>query len=272
MTFKLRLFGLLVIVSVLSFACGAGGDETLEQTFEVGSSPRLLVGAGNGDVVVRAGPDGSITVLSDVTDKNNVDLDVTADGDIVTVTADTTTSGNLLGDMAQGRVDFTITVPRDTVIEVGIASGAVTVEGVRAGGRTTTSTGNVTLRDVSGDFSGGTGVGDVAVTGSDGSFRFTVGVGAITFEGQLVLGGLNEFETGVGDVTVTFPEDAGVRLEATVATGSVSSDLDLADESRGPSVLGGRLSGTLGGGGAELSIIVGTGTIHVSAASDVIGR
>lgn len=266
------MFGLLVMISVVSLACGAGGDETFEQTFEVGSSPRLLVGAGNGDVVVRAGPDRSITVTSDVSDKDNVDLDVMADGDTVTVTADTTTSGNLLGDMAQGRVDFTITVPPETVIEVGIASGGVTVEGVRAGGRITTSTGNVTLRGVSGDFSGGTGVGDVRVTDSDGSFRFTVGIGAITFEGGLVPGGLNEFETGVGDVTVTIPEDAGVRLEATVATGSVSSDLDLADESRGPSVLGGRLSGTFGGGGAELSIIVGTGTIHISAANDVIGQ
>ena len=260
---------MLVIVSVVAIACGAGADETIERTFEVGASPRLLVGADNGDVVVQTGPDFKITVLSDITSPDNVDLDVTADGDVVTVRSSTTFSGNLLGDKAEGRVDLTITVPLATVIEVGINTGAVTIADIQAGGHITAAAGSVTLRRVSGDFSGGTGTGDVTISAGTGSFQFTTGVGAITFEGELVVGGFNEFETGVGDVTVTIPEDAGVRLDTTVSSGSVSNDLAIADESSAPSLLGGRLSGTIGDGGAGLTIVVGIGSVRIRAATDV---
>ena len=261
--------GVLMVLSVLAIACGAGADQTFDQTYEVGASPSLLVGASNGDVIVRTGVDGQITVLGHITSSDNVDLDVTADGDVVTVRSSTTFSGNLLGDKAEGRVDLTITVPLATVIEVGINTGAVTIADIQAGGHITAAAGSVTLRRVSGDFSGGTGTGDVTISAGTGSFQFTTGVGAITFEGELVVGGFNEFETGVGDVTVTIPEDAGVRLDTTVSSGSVSNDLAIADESSAPSLLGGRLSGTIGDGGAGLTIVVGIGSVRIRAATDV---
>ena len=263
-----RLFGLILLVAVLALACDSGTDETREQKFEVGASPRLLVGAGNGDVIVRTGPDREIVVISDVTRLENVDLDVTADGDVVTVRSVTTFSGNLLGDMAEGRVDFTITVPVNTEIDVGVGSGAVTIEGARAGGRATAAAGDVTLRDVSGDFTGGTGVGDIAITNSSGSFQFTTGSGGITFEGELTPDGLNELETGVGDVTVTIPDDNGIALDVSVSDGSVSTEFAVADQPAGSP---GRLSGTVGDGGAQLSIVVGVGSVDIRAASPVTG-
>lgn len=263
--------GVFIVLSVAAIACGAGGDETIEQTFEVGASPRLMVGAGNGDVVVRIGADEQITVLSDVSSSNNVDLDVALDDDVVTVRSLTNISGNLIGDRAEGRVDLTISVPSSTVVEVGITTGAVTIAGVMAGGRITAAEGDITLRGVSGDFSGGTGTGDVTISGSGGSFRFTIGVGAILFEGELASGGSNEFETGIGDVTVIVPADAGVQIDATVSSGSVTSDLDIAGESRDALNPGERFSGRFGDGGAKLTITVGTGSIQILAASGKSG-
>ena len=259
---------LLAFVLTLLIACNAGGDETLEQSFQVGDWPRLVVGVGNGSVLVKTGPTGTISVSSAVRNKDDVDLDVSADGDIVTVRSDTTISGSLIGDRAEGAVDFTVTVPPRTVVEVGAAAGPVTLTGVQGGGTITASAGAIELRGVSGDYSGGAGVGDIRITDSSGSFRFTVGNGSIKFDGVLVAGGLNEFETGVGDVIVSFPEGAGVDLDATVSTGTISSELTLKNESSDPTSTGGGLSGTVGDGGAELLISVGSGSVELRDKTD----
>ena len=257
-------FGLLTVVSILSIACGAGGDETTERSFEVGPSPRLVVGAGHGDVLVQTGPVGMIAVLSVVTNRDNVDLDVDAAGDVVTVASVTRSSRNLFGDSAQGAVDSTFTVPPETAIEVGIADGTVNVDGIQAGGVITAGNGIVTLRNVAGDFSGGVGSGDVGISGGTGSFRFTTGVGSIRFEGDLIAGGSNRFETGTGDVIVAISTDASVEIDATVTRGSLSSELSLTGESSTRSGTGRRLSGTLGDGGAVLVMTVGTGSVEIS--------
>jgi hypothetical protein len=257
--------GLLAFVLILLIACGAGGDEILEQSFQVGDLPRLVVGADNGSVLVETGPEGTISVLSVISNKDDVDLSVTADGDVVTVQSATTISGNLIGDRAEGAVDFTITVPPDTVIEIGTAVGPITVKGVRAGGTITDGAGSIELRGVSGEYSGGVGAGDIRVVDGDGSFRFTTGVGSIMFDGVMVSGGSNEFETGVGDVTMTFPEGGGVEIAAATSTGMISNDLILTDELSETSSVGASISGTLGDGGADLRIVVGVGSLKFSA-------
>lgn len=254
--------GLLVFVSILLIACGAGGDETLEQSFQVGDSPRLVIGVDNGSVLVKTGPAGTITVLSVVINKNDVDFDVSEVGGVVTVRSDTTISGSLIGGRAEGAVDLTVTVPPQTVVEVGAATGPVTVTGVQGGGAITASAGTIELRGVSGDYSGGAGVGDIRIIDSSGTFRFTAGVGSITFDGVMVRGGSNEFETGTGDVIVAFPEGAGVDLDATTSIGTISNDLILTDELLETSGIGARLVGAFGGGGADLLIVVGVGSLE----------
>ncbi len=251
-----------MFVSILLIACDAGGDEILEQSFRVGDSPRLVVGADNGSVLVETGPNGTITVSSAVRNKDDVDLGVSAEGDVVTVRSVTTISGSLIGDRAEGAVDFTITVPPDTAIEIGASVGPITVRGVRAGGTITDGAGSIELRGVSGDYSGGAGAGDIKIIDGDGSFRFTTGVGSITFDGAMVNSGSNEFETGVGDVTVTFSEGVGVEIDATTSTGTISNELTLTDEELEASVAGARLSGSLGNGGADLLIVVGVGSLE----------
>lgn len=253
---------------MLLIACGAGGSETTTLTFAVGESPRLVVGAGRGEILVSTGPEGVITVLSEVSEKDNVVLDVSANGDVVTARSTTTFSGNLFGDTAEGSVKFTITVPPQTVIEVGASSGPITVRDVQNGGTVTVGVGTLSLRSVSGDFSGGTGTGDIRITDSRGTFSFTAGVGAIRFDGTLSEGESSDFETGVGEVTVSFPDGTGVDLDATVNTGQLTSELDLTDEITESTTTGSRLAGTLGGGGAELIILVGTGSLEISDKSD----
>lgn len=259
---------LVAFVLILLIACDAGGDETLEQSFEVGDSPRLMIGVGKGSVLVETGPPGTISVSSFVINKDDVDLDVSADGDVVTVRSVTTISGSLIGDRAEGAVDFTVMVPPLTVVEVGTAAGPVTLRGVQGGGTITAVAGTIELRSVSGDYSGGAGVGDIRITDSNGSFRFTAGSGSITFDGVLVAGGSNEFETGVGDVIVSFSEGAGVDLDATVASGTISSVLTLKDESSDSTTTGGRLSGTFGDGGAALLISVDVGSVELGEQPD----
>jgi len=80
----------------------------------------------------------------------------------------------------------------------------------------------------------------------------------------MVSGGSNEFETGVGDVTVTFSEGVGVEIDATTSTGTIASELTLSDELFETSSVGARISGILGDGDADLLIVVGVGSLEFS--------
>ncbi len=254
---------IIAVILILSTGCGAGGNETTTFVFEVGEFPHLVVGAGRGEVLVTTGPSGVITVLAEVSEKDNVVLDVSAESDVITASSTTTFSGNMFGDSAVGNVDFTITVPPLTEIRVGTTNGSIAIEDTQRGGVISSSEGTITLRRVSGEFSGGAGVGDIKIIDSEGSFQFTTGVGGVEFDGDFSAGSFNEFETGVGDAVISIPAGSGVTLDAKVTSGSITSDIDLTEELLQTVGHGASLLGSHDGSDIKIDIRVNTGSISI---------
>jgi DUF4097 and DUF4098 domain-containing protein YvlB len=252
------------LVLASSFAIASTPQGHFEKTFPVTGAVDLEVQTRSGDILVRSGPAGSVTVRGKIfvgdhwlfgdrhSDVSEIEQNppLRADGN------------NIRIDYANAHdisVDYEITVPADTTIRSHSGSGDQTIEGTRGNAdlqtgsgdiklsqingelRIQTGSGNVRAREISGAVRGGAGSGDIEVdeTGP-GDIDLHTGSGNISVRG--VQGGLHleagsgditaegkqsggwEIRTGSGNVHVRLPADAA--FDANISTGSGTLDVD----------------------------------------------
>jgi|HubBroStandDraft_6_1064221.scaffolds.fasta_scaffold00024_2 DUF4097 and DUF4098 domain-containing protein YvlB len=258
---------LAIVLAVLlasSFAAASTPQGTFEKTFQVSGRVDLEVQTHSGDVIVRSGPAGSVSIrgkiyvgdhwlfgnrqadVSDIEqhpplrqDGNNIHIDYVNVRDI--------------------SVDYEITVPADTTLRTHTGSGDQTIEDLHGNADLQTGSGDLKLshlageihlqtgsgdvraHEISGPVRGGTGSGDIEVqeTGA-GDIDLHTGSGNITVRG--IQGGFRadagsgditaegaqtgawEIRTGSGNVHVRLPENAA--FDANISTSSGTLDVD----------------------------------------------
>ncbi len=229
------------------FSSGEGGgigrnSDRIEQTFEVGESPSLTIDNFTGDVTIRAGEGGVIEVIAvkkASTSRNleRIELEMTErDGGLVIETRKPSA-------LARASVDFEITTPADTRLDLDVGTGDLSVSGLAGGVKAGIGTGNVEATDLAGNVEMEVGTGDVTITGveiqvdihcgtgdvdirgASGPARLDVGTGNIEFEGAPE--GDCRFETGTGDIRLKLPAELNVKVDLEVGTGSIDVDYDV---------------------------------------------
>jgi hypothetical protein len=260
-----RLLAVALVVMIAStFAAASTPQGTFDKTFQVNGPVALEVQTRSGDVVVRTGPAGSVSIhgkiyaghdwlfgsrhvdVSDIEqhpplrqDGNNIHIDYVTTRDI--------------------SVDYEITVPADTKINSRTGSGDQTIEGLHGNAdlqsgsgdlklsrltgeiRMQTGSGNVQAREISGPVRGGAGSGDIEVdeTGA-GDIDLHTGSGNVTVRGiqgafraeagsgditaEGAQSGAWEIRTGSGNVHVRLPSNAA--FDANISTSSGTLDVD----------------------------------------------
>jgi hypothetical protein len=254
----------LVVLLASTFAVASTPQGRFEKTFQVSGPVDLEVQTRSGDITVRSGPAGSVSIrgkiyvgdrwlmgnrhseVSEVEqhpplrqDGNSIHIDYVNVRDI--------------------SVDYEITVPEDTTIRTHSGSGDQTIEGTRgnidlqSGSgdiklsrltgeiRLQTGSGDVRAREISGPVRGGAGSGDIEVeeTGT-GDIDLHTGSGNITargiqgaFRGEAGSGNITaegtqtgawEIRTGSGNVHVRLPANAA--FDANISTSSGTLDVD----------------------------------------------
>jgi DUF4097 and DUF4098 domain-containing protein YvlB len=260
---------LLLLLSTISLvACKSGPDETRTNTYSVGSSPSINVQVGNGDLDIVIGAEGEITVVAELYDLGRIEYKVAQDGDAITVSAKT---------KSDSRADIAVTVPQNCTFELSTGNGRVDTADLQASGRVNTGNGGVmleqiigdvqinvgngdiTVDDVEGSFSLNSGNGNIDLLAANGTFILNVGNGDITFRGELASGSVNTFNTGSGSITAELTGSPSVVLDLETDDGEVKSDLPMAVSEKSKY----RLVGTIGEGGAELTIRAGSGDITI---------
>ena len=257
---------LLMLSSVNLIACIS--RESVEHTLSVGSNPQIHVDVGNGDIELIVGEAGTIHTTAKLRNPDNIDYDVTQDGDTITVSAKT---------KSDSRADVTVVAPQNSAFTLNTGSGDVEIEGIQASGQVNTGSGSVHLNHLQGDVGANVGSGDfnlenfagtlTANTGSGrvqlsdatGSFTVGVGSGGITFRGELIPGGDNMFNTGSGSVVLELTGMPSVAIDLETDDGEVTSELpvDVIESSKY------KLVGTIGDGEADLTVHVGSGDIKI---------
>jgi putative adhesin len=259
-------FAFLAIAAafICSAAFASTPQGTFDKTFQVSGPVDLEVQTRSGDIIVRRGPAGSVSIHgkifvgdhwlfgnrhTDVSDieqhpplrqeGNNIRIDYVNAHDIA--------------------VDYEITVPEETTIRAHSGSGDQTIDGTRGNvdlqsgsgdvklTRITgeihlqTGSGNVRAREIAGPLRGGAGSGDIEVEETaSGDIDLHTGSGNITARGvqgafhaeagsgditaEGTQTGAWEIRTGSGNVHVRFP--ANSAFDANISTSSGTLDVD----------------------------------------------
>jgi hypothetical protein len=254
----------LVVLLASSFAVASTPQGHFEKTFQVSGPVDLEVQTRSGDITVRSGPAGSVSIrgkiyVSDRWLMGNRHTDVS---DIEQHPPLRQDGNSIHVDYVNVRdisVDYEITVPEDTTIRTHSGSGDQTIEGTHGNAdlqsgsgdmklsrltgeiRLQTGSGDVRAREISGPVRGGAGSGDIEVeeTGS-GDIDLHTGSGNITARG--IQGGFRaeagsgditaegtqtgawEIRTGSGNVHVRLPANAA--FDANISTSSGTLDVD----------------------------------------------
>ena len=256
------LIALVILTAALTFASTPQG--TFEKTFQVSGPVDLEVLTRSGDITVRTGPSGSVSIRGKIfvgdrwlLGKRQADVSeiqqhppLRQDGNSIHI------------DYVNVRdisVDYEITVPAETTLRTRSGSGDQTVEGIhgnadlqtgsgdmRLAGLTgaihlQTGSGNVRAHDISGSVRGGAGSGDIEVDErSTGDIDLHTGSGNVTVRGiqgafradagsgditaEGKQSGAWEIRTGSGNVHVRLPSNSAFDADISTSSGTIDVD------------------------------------------------
>jgi hypothetical protein len=215
-------------VSEGGFSPGFSFDQIIEHremSFEVGAAPALQIDNFAGDVTIRTGREGVISVDASLRagqseNLRSISIEPSQEGDTVRIRTRRPSA-----QISNISVGLDITVPPGTRIDVSNGAGEVSIDGIAA------------------DIAAQTGAGDVEVRNSQGQARLSTGAGDIDYAGQPA--GSSTFRTGVGTVRIALPSNFAGSVDLDTGIGSVKlGGFDVAG-----SVSSTAARGTIGGGG-----------------------
>jgi hypothetical protein len=184
----------LVVLLAPTFAAASTPQGRFEKTFQVSGPVDLDVQTRSGDIIVRSGASGSVTIrgrifVGDHWLFGNRHADVS---DIEQHPPLRQEGNSIHIDYVNARdisVDYEITVPADTTVRTHSGSGDQIIEGTRGNADLQSGSGNIKLARLTGEIRLQTGSGDVRAREIAGPVRGGAGSGNIELE-----------ETGSGDV------------------------------------------------------------------------
>jgi hypothetical protein len=138
-------------------------------------------------------------------------------------------------------------------------SGRIKAERVAGGFDAHTGSGSISLRQVApGDVEASTGSGSIDLEGVAGSLRAKAGSGRIVIQGTQT--GDWRINTGSGSISIDLPDDAAFSLDAESSSGSITVEHPVTVQGK---ISKRHLRGEVRGGGDELHIDTGSGSIKV---------
>jgi len=262
--FSFAALGLAVLfASTIAIASTPQGH--FDKTLQVSGPVNLYVETGSGDIVVRSGASGSVSIRAKIyvgdhwlfgnrqTDVSDIEQHPPVRQDGNSIHIEKVTARNV-------SIDYEITVPADATIRSHSGSGNETIEGTHGNVDVTTGSGDVKLSrltgeihlqtgsgnvralEIAGPVRGGAGSGDIEVNEiASGDIDLRTGSGNVSVRG--IQGGLRaetgsgditaegaqagawEIRTGSGNVHVRLPQNAA--FDADISTSSGTLDLNV---------------------------------------------
>ena len=237
----------LVVLLASTLAVASTPQGTFDKTFQVSGPVDLEVQTRSGDITIRNGPAGSVSIHGKIfvgdhwlfgnrhTDVSDIEQHPPLRQEGNSIRIDYVNAHDI-------SVDYEITVPEDTTIRAHSGSGDQIIEGTRGKVDVQTGSGDVKLSRLTGEIHLQTGSGNVRAHEISGPVRGGAGSGDI--EVQETGAGDVDLHTGSGNVTVRGVQGA---LRAEAGSGDITAE------------------GSMTGG---WEIRTGSGNVHVRLPSD----
>lgn len=149
-------------------------------------------------------------------------------------------------------------------VELHTGDGSIRAQDVSGELTLTTGDGSITVDGAEGRLALETGDGSVNVTGKLGGVRLRTGDGSIVYRAQPGAAMEEDWDISTGDGTVSLylPPDFGAELDAHTGDGTIRNDLSV-ETPDSESANRRTVRGRLGGGGKQLRIRTGDGSIRL---------
>lgn len=259
--FLTRLLTFLMAAPLLAAASIQG---SFERTLQVTGPVELQAYTRSGDITVRNGPAGTVTIRGKIQVSDRwLGGDWQSQVKEIEKNPPIQQTGNSIRiesvDLRRISIDYEITVPADTTVQTRTGSGDQRIEGLsgkltlESGSgdlrlreisseiRAHTGSGDIEARDISGAFTAETGSGDIRLDEkSSGDVRVSTGSGTVELRnikgaleahsgsGDIGINGVQtgtwEIRTGSGNVQLELPPQASFDLEASTTSGEVIVD------------------------------------------------
>jgi len=240
-----------VLVTAGWVAAGAGYEEIVDQSYPLAAGGSVALENVNGDVSIEVWERDEVRVYAvksasspELLDELQVKVDAGRDRVFID-TRYPSMRGSDDGQRRFTRVEYTVTVPRTaTLDEIELVNGNLTVVGVEGGIDAATVNGNIMVRDCAGSASLGTVNGGIEAH-----------IDRLSFDNRLDLEAVN------GRLDLYLASSLGADLMADTVNGSLKNDFGI--EVRKGKYVGSDFRGSVGGGGAKVSLETVNGPINV---------
>lgn len=279
--------GILIAAVTLWAACAsvpAAHADDWSKTYTISGRADLHVQTDDGDVSITSADQkdvyAHVTTSRYKIGPDDVRVEESQNGDTVNITVKLPHFNWGFWGSHGGRVKVELRVPRDLNLDVRTGDGNVTADPVSGHVRIDTGDGNINATGIKGDIFMHTGDGHIEASNLDGTLKVDTGDGHVTVGGRFdaldlhtgdgnidasatngskVAGGWT-LHSGDGRIDLRVPSDLSADLDAHTGDGSITLDF--------PITVSGSLShssvrGKLNGGGGQLKITSGDGSIHL---------
>lgn len=214
--------------------------ERVDETFEIGATPRLELDSFAGNVTVRVGESDTIRVVATKkarTRSNLERIDIEWSEREGELRIQASHSQRIASNMS---VEFEITAPAGTRLNLDVGAG------------------NIQVENVTGEIDAHTGAGEIETWGSTGRVSLDTGAGNITYQGRPQ--GDCTFETGAGNITLRLSAEADVEVDLGTGVGIIDvDDFDVVGQ-----VSRGEVKGVIGSGAqGRIEAQTGAGNIDL---------
>lgn len=280
-----RLLRIAALTAAAVFLTTSVHADEWSKTYQISNRANLQVTTDDGAVFLTSADikqiDVKVTTTGYKIGSGDVHIEESQNGDQVTLSVKVPhLSWSFFGSRNRSiRVD--VRVPRDLDLDVHTGDGDVSAQPVSGHIHFDTGDGNIIATGLKGDLSMHTGDGHIEASGLDGSLRADTGDGHMTIRGRFDHLDLNTgdgsveaeassgsrindawaIKTGDGHVNLRIPDDLHADLNARTGDGSITVDFPI---SVSGSLSHSSVHGKLNGGGNELKISSGDGSIHLS--------
>ena len=254
-------------------------EATFERDLTVSGRVDLAINNGSGFIHLTSGPAGHVHVFARVHSSWGTSDDAVqqvAAHPPVQQTGNIVRIGPIHQNLGNVNIDYEIQAPADAYLDAASGSGNITDDGVGANAKLRTGSGSIQATGLKGDFTVGTGSGNIdAEQVSPGDVKANTGSGSI--ELRNVHGGLHagtgsghvkvqgaptaswRIHTGSGSVEL-WTDSAGLMLDASTGSGGIHTDREISPQG---TMDHHHVKGTIGGGGPEVRVGTGSGSIKI---------
>jgi len=255
----------------------------VEKHFAVDGRPIVILRNANGRIQLKSWNRPEVMVIGTAS-SNSVSIDTEQVGSRIEIET------HIVNQSARGadlQMDYQVTVPEESQLQIRTDSGSITVASVHGDLTFDTLAADVNLQDVGGTVTVTTADGSVVCTRCDGNSFHAESVsgnvqllqpimdqitvhttaGNILFDGDFLHHGLYYFKSDTGNTEVHFGPASSFDLTASSAHGAVISQARLQPDKHGRNIripkTANALFGTVGAGNAKVELYSFSGTIKI---------